>query len=319
MKLFPNIITEKFKVFSSKQRVLGFFLIFLFLILFLPDTPVDKAGTTANHDVNVLSELPSTSKTDIAETENLTELSIPSPVLENEDTSYDNTAVSETAGEIKTNNNLHEVVKVVDGDTIDVLINGEIERIRMIGINTPETVDPRRPVECFGVEASNKAKELLQGKMVSLESDASQGDSDKYNRLLRYVFINGEINFNLAMIKQGYAYEYTYNLPYKYQAEFKTAQKLAESNKLGLWGDICQNSTSFDVKVATPQPIAVSTADDTACTIKGNINAKEEKIYHVVGCQSYAKTVIDESKDERWFCSESEAMASGWRKALNCH
>ena len=63
---------------------------------------------------------------------------------------------------------------MVDGDTIDVSIDGKVKRLRLIGINTPETVDPRKLVECFGVEASNKAKSLLIGKKVSLESDGSQ-------------------------------------------------------------------------------------------------------------------------------------------------
>src|SRR3989344_1151435 len=58
----------------------------------------------------------------------------------------------------------YAVVKVVDGDTVDLSINGKVERVRLIGMNTPETVDPRKPVECFGKEASNRAKELLTGK-----------------------------------------------------------------------------------------------------------------------------------------------------------
>jgi micrococcal nuclease len=131
--------------------------------------------------------------------------------------------------------NLNQVINVVDGDTIDVDINGKEERLRMIGVNTPETVDPRRTVECFGKEASNKTKELLSGKSVYLESDATQGDRDKYGRLLRYIFMEDGTNYNYWLISNGYAFEYTYNLPYKYQSEFKNAQEFAEINKLGLW------------------------------------------------------------------------------------
>ncbi len=140
---------------------------------------------------------------------------------------------------VKSQTKYYEVTKVVDGDTIAVNIDGKIEKLRLIGINTPETVDPRKPVECFGIEASNKAKSILTGKRVALESDSTQGELDKYNRLLRYVFLEDGTNFNLLMIKEGYAYEYTYNLPYKYQAEFKEAQKEAMANKTGLWGDKC--------------------------------------------------------------------------------
>jgi len=132
---------------------------------------------------------------------------------------------------------LFPVTKVVDGDTIDVEINGESARLRLIGINTPETVDPRKPVECFGKEASAAAKELLFGKKVRLEADPSQTDRDKYDRLLRYVFLEDGTNFNELMIVRGYAYEYTYDVPYKYQKEFKAAQKFAEGNKKGLWAD----------------------------------------------------------------------------------
>ncbi len=106
---------------------------------------------------------------------------------------------------VVTKDNLYSVIKVVDGDTVDVSMGGVTERIRLIGINTPETVDPRKPVECFGVEASNKAKALLTGKKVSLESDSTQGELDKYNRLLRYVFLEDGATFNILMIKEGYA------------------------------------------------------------------------------------------------------------------
>lgn len=130
---------------------------------------------------------------------------------------------------------LYDVVKVIDGDTIDVSIDGMTERIRLIGVDTPEVVDPRKPVQCFGQEASAKMHKLLDGKKVSLESDQSQGDKDKYSRLLRFVFTEDNINVAHELILSGFAHEYTYNLPYKYQKEFKEAQQFAEKNELGLW------------------------------------------------------------------------------------
>jgi micrococcal nuclease len=84
---------------------------------------------------------------------------------------------------------LYSVTKVVDGDTITVDLDGKATTLRLIGINTPETVDPRKPVECFGKEASDKAKTLFSGKQVRLEADPTQGELDKYQRLLRYVFL----------------------------------------------------------------------------------------------------------------------------------
>jgi micrococcal nuclease len=136
----------------------------------------------------------------------------------------------------------YEVTKVVDGDTIKVNIDGNIETIRLIGVDTPETVDPRKPVQCFGMEASNKTKEILTGRKVRLEADPSQGERDKYGRLLRYVFLPSGIDFNLQLIQEGYAHEYTYKVPYKYQREFKAAEKNAIENNIGLWGTSCNNS-----------------------------------------------------------------------------
>lgn len=133
------------------------------------------------------------------------------------------------------NSDLVLVTKVIDGDTIDVFLNGKTEKVRVIGINTPETVDPRKPVECFGRQASDKAKSLLLNQTVRVEFDPTQSNRDKYNRLLRYVFINNQTDFGLQMIKEGYAYEYTYDAPYKFQAKYKQAQKEAENSRVGLW------------------------------------------------------------------------------------
>ncbi len=241
------------------------------------------------------------------------------------------TAIDEPTAEVRADT-VH-VTRVIDGDTIDVLLNGETMRIRLIGINTPETVDPRKPVECFGAEASAHLKSLLTDQAVTLEIDESQGDTDKYGRLLRYVFLKGD-NVNLTMIKEGYAYEYTYSTPYHYQTEFKAAEADAREHERGLWGTVCTEPTSTvetttsiapsDTPDTTVVPTAPTNSSDntegaTACTIKGNINSEGEKIYHVIGCQSYNKTIINEDAGEHWFCSEAEALAAGWRKALNCY
>lgn len=131
---------------------------------------------------------------------------------------------------------LYRVVKVVDGDTIKVSIDNKIETIRMIGVDTPETVDPRRKVGCFGREASDFTKKTLSNQNVKLESDVLSGDRDKYQRLLRYVFLADGQNFNQVLIENGYGHEYTYNsIPYKYQNIFKQAEIDARDNSRGLW------------------------------------------------------------------------------------
>ncbi|MBI2028346.1 MAG: thermonuclease family protein [Candidatus Levybacteria bacterium] len=132
---------------------------------------------------------------------------------------------------------LYQVTKVIDGDTISVNIDGKNEVIRLLGIDSPESVDLREEAQCFGKEASDKAKILLTGKKVSLESDQTQGDRDKYKRLLRYVFLEDGTNFNRLMIELGYAHEYMYKTPYRYQMEFKLMEDKAREKKVGLWAD----------------------------------------------------------------------------------
>ena len=127
------------------------------------------------------------------------------------------------------------MVKVVDGDTIHVDADGRRLKIRMIGLDTPETVDPRKPVQCFALEASAQAKTILGGQLVYLESDPSQDTVDKYGRTLAYIWTESGRLVNLDMIADGYAYEYTYDLPYRYQPEFRAAEDDAQAQERGLW------------------------------------------------------------------------------------
>lgn len=203
---------------------------------------------------------------------------------------------------------LVRVMRVIDGDTIEIE-NGE--KVRYIGIDTPETMDPRKPVQCFGVEASKKNKDLVEGKMARLEKDIT--DKDKYNRLLRYIWVDGVL-INLELVKQGFAYSYSYPPDVKYQEQFIKAQQGAREAKRGLWNS-CESDSRVSGAASAILPEKTSIG---GCTIKGNISTSGEKIYHLPGCDSYSKTQIDESRGEKWFCTESEAQAAGWRRALNC-
>jgi len=127
------------------------------------------------------------------------------------------------------------ITRVVDGDTVWVDDSGERVKVRLIGLDTPETVHPNKGVECFGVEASNRAKELLTGQSVFLESDPAADSIDRYGRTLAYIWITSGTLFNLEMIAGGYGFEYTYDLPYRYQAHFKAAEADARNNNRGLW------------------------------------------------------------------------------------
>lgn len=128
------------------------------------------------------------------------------------------------------------VIRVIDGDTFLAEIDGEEKRVRLIGIDTPESVDPRKTVECFGKEAAQMLRSIFEEKEVLLESDPSQGEQDKYGRLLRYGYASGATtSINAYMIKEGYAHEYTYTIPYRYRAEFKAYEQEARLAKRGLW------------------------------------------------------------------------------------
>ncbi len=131
-----------------------------------------------------------------------------------------------------------QVDKVVDGDTIKIIIGDQKQTVRLLGIDTPEVVDPRKTVQCFGKQASEKTKALVMGKIVVLESDPTQGDQDKYGRLLRYVYLEDGTFINDVLVREGYAHEYTYqSKPYKYQEQFIDAEKEAQEQKKGLWAD----------------------------------------------------------------------------------
>lgn len=130
----------------------------------------------------------------------------------------------------------YKVLSVTDGDTFKVGINGVTESVRLLGINTPETEFSSRGAECFGEEASERAKALLQNTSVQLTSDDSQDVRDKFNRILAYATLPDGRDFGEVMIAEGYARELTFKgIPYKNQQLYKAAQKQAEENKVGLW------------------------------------------------------------------------------------
>lgn len=159
-----------------------------------------------------------------------------------------NTSNSIIKSENKVLEGPYKVARVVDGDTVDVIIDGKTERIRLIGMDTPETVDPNLPVQCYGPEADRKARGILTGKSVYIEVDKSQSDKDRYNRLLRHIYLEDKTNFSEIMIREGYAVEYTFGNPHKYQANYKSAEKDAKENYRGLWStSTCNGKISLHV------------------------------------------------------------------------
>ncbi len=130
------------------------------------------------------------------------------------------------------------VVAVVDGDTIDVQLDGgTVERLRYIGVDTPETVHPRRGVDCYGPEASSRNHELVEGRRVLLEKDISE--RDRYGRLLRYVWLtadDGGVFVNAALVADGFAQVVTYPPDVKYVDLYLALQRVAREEGRGLWG-----------------------------------------------------------------------------------
>lgn len=132
----------------------------------------------------------------------------------------------------------YKVTEFYDGDTIAVNVDGRIEKVRLIGVDTPETHDPRKAVQCFGQAASNFIETLIGNDRVRLEADPLNTNRDRYNRLLRYVYLPDGRLVNAEIIKQGYGFAYT-GFPFSKSDEFKDLQNQAKNQNRGLWGN-CQ-------------------------------------------------------------------------------
>lgn len=138
---------------------------------------------------------------------------------------------------------IYRVDRVVDGDTVRIFRDGKSVPLRLIGGDTPETVHPRLPVQCYGPEASAEAKRLLSGERVRVVYDPTQGDPrddgrrvDKYDRDLVYLKLPDGRDFMEHMIAEGYAREYRYRSDYRNMADYRAAQAEARENDRGLWG-----------------------------------------------------------------------------------
>ncbi|OUM99786.1 MAG: hypothetical protein BAA02_00815 [Paenibacillaceae bacterium ZCTH02-B3] len=190
------------------------------------------------------------------------------------------------------------VARVVDGDTYETAGG---QRVRLIGVNAPELKGEEREL---GEAAREFARVRLEGKAVYQFRDVS--DTDRYGRLLRYVFVAGDlVMFNETLLREGYAGVMTVPPDVTFAEKFLELERQARESGRGLWGgDAGENSGG---------PGAGGEASDASCAnprIKGNINSRGEKIYHLPGGQYYDITIA-----ERWFCTEEEAQAAGFRRA----
>lgn len=148
----------------------------------------------------------------------------------------DSSSNQDASSQAKTNpGQLYPVVKVADGDTITIMVGDAHVPLRLIGVDTPESVDPRRPVECFGQEAAQFTRQHLEGKQVYVMADPTQQDVDVYGRLLRYVTLEDGRDFNALLISEGYAHEYTFRVPYENQKLYQQLELQAQNTQRGLW------------------------------------------------------------------------------------
>lgn len=184
------------------------------------------------------------------------------------------------------------VADVVDGDTVHVGRGWRRTIVRLIGVDAPETVHPEKPVQFYGPEASAFTSRSLTGKWVRLEFE--QVDQiDVYGRLLAYIFLEDGTLFNRELIRQGYARAYT-RFPFRYQEEFRLAQREARAAGRGLW-------------VRQKRP--ATSAQPPEGKIIGN---RRSKVFHVPGQANYGRV----SEENRvYFETEEEALKAGYRRA----
>lgn len=197
---------------------------------------------------------------------------------------------SEEKSELQKKSEIALVTEVIDGDTIVVLLNGKKERVRLIGIDTPEAGRP------YFEEAKNKTKELVLGKKVRLEKDVSE--RDKYGRLLRYVYV-GNVFINAELVKQGYAMVYTFPPDVKYADYFLKLQKEAREKELGLWAPVSKSSSENKTK-SKVQYVA----------------SKNREPFHYPWCR-WAKKISPYNLQT--FSSREEALRAGHRPCKICN
>lgn len=168
----------------------------------------------------------------------------------------------------------YKVLRVVDGDTLVLSMDGKDTKVRLIGVDTPETVHPSKPVQAYGKEASQFLHNLLDGKSVYVEYEPGPSKLDKYGRLLAYLYrVPDGLFVNLEIIRQGYGHAYT-QYPFQYMELFRSCERIARESGKGLWGK-SEGATTDQEK----QGETVYVTRSGTC-------------YHRAGCRSLSKSQI---------------------------
>ena len=209
------------------------------------------------------------------------------------------------------------VVRVADGDTLTVQFDdGEKETIRFLDVDTPETVHPTLPEECYGAQASDFTKTLM-GQRVGIEEEGR----DRYGRLLAYVWTTADEGgqlWNVRLLEEGLAVYNDYGNPGQYADTTRAAAEQAMLAGDGLWSacEVEERPTPVPTRsVGAGCPQGCVSQPDPSCGIKGNVNtSRDTKIYHVEGSSSsYGRVKMKEEEGDLWFCTKDEAEANGFR------
>jgi endonuclease YncB( thermonuclease family) len=191
------------------------------------------------------------------------------------------------------------LARVVDGDTLDI----DGRRIRLEGIDAPEAAQtcgrPSGTWKC-GSAAADALARLTARRKVACESRGT----DKYGRMLGVCFVDGA-DINARMVRDGFAWAFL-----KYSQSYVREEAEARTARVGIWQGEAEPAWLFREK----HWAGAEQAAPKGCAIKGNVTAHGH-IYHMPWSPWYGKVKVDEAKGERWFCSEAEALAAGWRPA----
>lgn len=153
------------------------------------------------------------------------------------ETALKNTCEQLSAAFLPSSTKTWKVERVVDGDTVILTQSKENVKVRLMGVDTPETKSTSKGIQCFGPEAYEFTKKQLEGKKVSISFDTISGSKDMYGRYLAYIYLDKkDKSFNQTLIEKGYAREYSMDQPYEYRTAFQSIAKTAEEKGLGLWG-----------------------------------------------------------------------------------
>ena len=252
-----------------------------------------------------------------------TRASSPTPTERTESEETSSCAASPTPAEVSDSESAPAdaewgvVVRVADGDTLTVQFDdGEEETIRFLDVDTPETVHPTRPEECYGAQASDFTKTLM-GQRVRVEEEGR----DRYGRLLAYVWVGADEGgqlWNVRLLEEGLAVYNDYGNPGQYADTTRAAAEQAMLAGVGLWSacEIGERPTPVPMQsVGAGCPQGCVNQPDPSCSIKGNVNtSRDTKIYHVEGSSSsYGRVKMKEEEGDLWFCTKDEAEANGFR------